>query len=136
MQSRFQRFLGAWELDPSTLDYQHGRPGRRATYVIDVDGDGLRFTLDADDPDGKPMHHVYGGRLDGADVPIANTDFALALSMPDEHTIESVLKKNDRIVDRWTRTVQPDGQSLLIAQHGKKPDGQPFRNIGTYRRIR
>jgi len=26
-------FIGTWELDPDTLDYQFGRPGRRATYA-------------------------------------------------------------------------------------------------------
>ena len=28
-------FVGTWELDPETLEYEHGRPGRRATYVVE-----------------------------------------------------------------------------------------------------
>ena len=57
-----------WELAADTLDYQCGRPGRRAVYTIETVADGLRFTLDADDADDKPIHHVYGGKLDGGDV--------------------------------------------------------------------
>jgi hypothetical protein len=127
-------FPGVWELDASTLDYQRGRPGRRAVYSIARLGDGLQFTLDADDADGKPMHHVYGGRLDGAEVAIAGTPFVLVMQRPDRDTIESILKKDGQVVDRWTRTMQADGRSMIITQHGFLEDGSPFRNCGTYRR--
>ncbi len=130
----YQHFIGVWELDPETLDYQHGRPGRRAVYGIEPSGEGLQFTLDADDADGKAMHHVYGGKIDGADVPLGASVFTLYLDQPDADTIQSTLKKEGKVLDRWTRTVQPDGKSMLITQHGFKPDGTPFRNNGTYRR--
>ena len=136
MQSQDEIFIGVWELDPSTLDYQQGRPGRRAIYTIEPVPVGLRFILDADDADGRPVHHTYGGKLDGEDIPIPNTSLALVLRMPDERTIESILKKDGRVMDRWTRTVQPDGQTMLITQHGFDSSGQPFRNNGVYRRVR
>lgn len=134
MRSPHENFVGTWELDPDTLDYQHGRPGRRATYVVEPLEDGLRFILDADDADGKPVHFVYGGALDGRDVPIPNTPLTLALSMPDSQTLESTLKKDGQVFDRWTRTLQPGGNTMLITQHGFKPDGEAFRNNGVYRR--
>ncbi len=130
-----EAFLGVWELDPATLAYEHGRPGRRAVYTIEALPDGLRFTLDADDAEGNAMHYVYGGRLEGEEVPIPNTTLTLVLGMPDEFTIESILKRDGRVIDRWTRTVQPDGAALLITQHGFHPDGRPFRNTGIYRRV-
>ena len=127
-------FHGTWVLDPATLDYQNGRPGRRANYTIEPIENGLRFTLDADDADGKTMHHVYGGAVDGADVPIPNTPLTLSLTKLDENTIESTLKREGKTIDRWTRTILPDRDTMLITQHGFRPDGQPFRNNGTYRR--
>jgi hypothetical protein len=128
-------FIGTWQLDPSTLNYQLGRPGRRATYMIESTPEGLRFTLDADDADGKPMHHVYGGKLDGIDVPLAPA-VSLNLSRPTPRIIESVLKKDGKIVDRWTRTLAPDGQTLLITQHVvRASDGQRFANSALYRRV-
>ena len=134
--SPHERFVGAWELAPDTLDYQYGRPGRRALYTIEPVPDGLRFTLDADDADGKPMHHVYGGKLDGEDVPIPNTALTLSLEKLDESTIQSTLKKEGVVLDRWTRTVEDGGTDMVITQHGFKPDGTPFQNRGIYRRVR
>jgi len=34
MNSLIEPFLGVWELDPSSLKYEKGRPGRRAVYSI------------------------------------------------------------------------------------------------------
>jgi hypothetical protein len=132
-------FLGKWELDPETLDYEHGRPWLRAVYVIEAilieEGGGLRFTLDADDADGKAMHHVYGGAIDGRDVPIPDTGLTLSLIELGDGSIESTLKKNGAVIDRWTRTVLEDGDTMLITQHGFTADGESFRNNGVYRRV-
>ena len=129
-----EAFIGTWELDPATLNYQSGRPGRRATYTIErIDG-GLQFTLDADDADGKPMLVIYGGSLDGQDLPVPNMGITLALSLVDERTIESVAKQDGKVVDRWTRTLAADGHSMTITQYGVTAAGKEFANSGVYRR--
>src|SRR5216683_2586860 len=128
-------FVGTWELDPSTLDYQHGRPGRRAIYKIEPAPEGLTFILDADDADGKQLNVAYGGPLDGRDQPlpaIPGGDAALVLTRYDENNIESTLKRGGKVVDRWTREILPDRNTMRIVQHGFKPDGTPFRNTGLY----
>ena len=128
------QFQGVWRLDPSTLDYQFGRPGRRAVYTIKPVPGGLEFTLDADDADGTPMHHVYGGALDGAEYPIAGSTMTLSMDCLDDRTIESVLRKDGKVLDRWTRTLEPDGDTMVIRQHGVTPGGETFTNSGVYRR--
>jgi len=60
-------FVGTCELDPESLDYQHGRPGRRATYTVEAVPAGLMFRLDGEGADRKPMKFTYGGALDGRD---------------------------------------------------------------------
>jgi len=45
--------VGIWEMDPDTLDCRFGRPCRRALDAIGALRDGLMFTLDRDDTDGK-----------------------------------------------------------------------------------
>ena len=127
-------FVGRWELDPSTLRYEHGRPGRRAVYTIEAVSEGLTFTLDADDADGRPMAFTYGGKVDGEDRALPGPDLTLTLSR-DERLIESVLKKNGIVIDRWTRALAPDGETMTITQHGVRPNGEPFRNTGIYRRV-
>src|ERR1700741_2874453 len=83
-------FVGTWELDPETLNYEHGRPGRRASYVIEPKGDAeLLFHLDADDSDGRLIRGTYGGPMDGRDQPLSGKDVALVLTRLDERTIES-----------------------------------------------
>jgi hypothetical protein len=129
-------FVGTWELDPSTLDYQFGRPGRRATYTIEAVPQGLMFTLDAEDADRKPMAFTYGGTLDGRDQPIPGTDAVLVLTRHDANNIESVLKRGGKVADRWTRELLPDLRTMRIVQHGVKPDGSEFRNTSIYRRIK
>jgi len=73
-------FAGTWELDPSTLDYQFRRPGRRALYTIEAVPGGLMFTLDADDADGRPMKFTYGGELDGREQPLPDGAGVLVLT--------------------------------------------------------
>jgi hypothetical protein len=127
-------FVGTWQLDPETLDYQHGRPGRQATYMVEAVPAGLMFTLDGKDADGKPMKFTYGGELDGRDQPLPGTDAVLVLTRCNERNIESVLKRGGKVVDRWTRELLPDLNTMRIIQHGVKPDGSKFQNASLYRR--
>lgn len=127
-------FFGTWELDPASLDYQHGRPGRRATYIIEPTEAGMQFHLDGDDPDGKRMTFTYGGPLDGREQPIPATNAVLVLTRPSETVIESILKRNGKIADRWTRELLPDHNTIRIVQYGSTPDGREFRNTSLYRR--
>ncbi len=127
-------FVGTWELDPATLNYEHGRPGRRAIYVVERIPAGLQFRLDADDADGNPIKVTYGGALDGREIPISGTDAALVFSRLDGNIVESVLLRAGNIADRWTREVLSDKKTMRIIQHGIRPDGRGFRNIGMYRR--
>jgi phosphoribosylanthranilate isomerase len=127
-------FLGAWELDPETLDYQAGRPGRRAFYVIERTPEGLRFHLDGDDADGKRITFTYGGALDGREQPIPSTDAALILTRHSNILIESALKREGKIVDRWTREILPGGDAMCITQHVLLPDGSEAKNVSVYRR--
>jgi len=129
-------FFGTWELDPETLNYQFGCPGRRAVYVIEPGENGeVVFHLDADDADGKLIKVTYGGALDGKDRPLGG-NAALVLTRLDHRAIESSLKRDGKIVDRWTRELQSGNQEMLITQHGVKPDGEPFANTGIYRRTK
>jgi|SRR5450432_1269075 phosphoribosylanthranilate isomerase len=129
-------FIGTWELDPSTLDYEFGRPGRRATYVIESIPGGLQFHLDADDADGKPLNFTYGGQLDGREQPIRAAGAVLVLTRINENYIESTLRRDGTIVDRWTREMLPGGKTMRIVQFGNKPNGEEFRNASLYQRTK
>lgn len=127
-------FPGTWVLDPDTLDYQFGRPGRRATYVIEAIPDGLLFHLDAEDADQNPIKVIYGGKLDGSDQPLGDGEAVLVLTRFGENMIESTLKRQGKVVDRWTREMLPDRRTMKITQHVLTPNGEEFRNTSIYRK--
>jgi hypothetical protein len=130
-----ESYIGVWDLDPTTLNYQHGHPGRRAVYAIRAIPGGLEFSLDADDADGKRIQFTYGGSLDGRDKPVPGMrDAALVLGWTADGLIESILKRGGVVVDRWTREVLPDRSTMRIIQWGHKSDGSEFQNLGLYRR--
>jgi hypothetical protein len=136
MNQLIEPFLGVWELDSETLKYEKGRPGRRAVYSVSETEDGLSFELDADDADGKPMHVVYRGKLDGVDRAIEGYPVTVSFAMLEDGSVESVARKNGVAVDRWTRKVTPDGNAMLICQHGCDTAEKPFINSGLYRRLK
>ncbi|MFN7921979.1 MAG: hypothetical protein U0Q16_17890 [Bryobacteraceae bacterium] len=129
-------FVGTWELDPATLHYERGRPGKRATYIIEATSAGLLFSLDAEDADGKPIRFQYGGALDGTAQPLpGDSGLELVLMRESERSISSILKLGDKELDRWTRELSADGQSITMTQFVSNPGGPDFRNKSVYRRV-
>jgi hypothetical protein len=104
-------FIGTWELDPASLDYQAGRPGKRATYEIEASPNGLRFTLDAD---GKPMRVRSGGPLDGTPQLLPAGDSTPKLVLKRHAPVKALLLRGDQVIDRWTREVSADGRPMTI----------------------
>ena len=129
-------FPGIWELDPESLDYQFGGPGRRALYTIEAIPGGLQFSLDGNDADGNHLKFTYGGELEGRDQPIPGVDAVLVLKRLSDNVIESTLKRNGQVVDRWTREILPDGNTMRIIQHVVRPNGDEFKNTSLYRRVK
>ena len=96
------------------------------------------FHLDADDADGRPMKVQYGGALAGTPEPLPGGDgtLQLVLRRNGPRSIESVLLRGGQVVDRWTRKLSPDGQSITMVQHVRSPDGRELKNSSTYRRTK
>ena len=129
-------FIGAWELDPSTLNYESGVPGKRAIYAIVATPNGLLFLLDGEDGEGKPIKFQYGGPTDGSGRPLpGGSGLVLVLKRDGERIIESVLKREEIVLDRWTRELSADGQTMTITQYVPNLNGREFQNTSLYRRV-
>jgi hypothetical protein len=128
-------WLGRWELDPATIDYQLGRPGRSATYVIQAaPGGGYTFILDAEDAAGNPVKAAYGGLIDGIERELPG-GLGLVLTQLGSHAIESKLTRGAVVLDRWLRELEPDGSAIRFTQFRTGPDGMECRNCSVYRRV-
>jgi hypothetical protein len=86
-------FIGIWELDPSTLNYESGRPGKRATYFIQAIPNGLLFLLDGEDGEGRRIRFQYSGPMDGSGQSLPG-DSGLVLDRMSYHPI-----KHERHID-------------------------------------
>ncbi len=128
-------FIGTWELDPATLNYASGQPGKRATYVIEaVPTGGLMFILDGEDSEGRSIKFQYGGALDGSGQSLPG-GATLILRRVDERQIESILQRGDTVLDRWMRELNADGQSIQMTQFVRDSSGRDLRNLSVYRRV-
>jgi hypothetical protein len=128
-------FIGTWELDPSTLRYESGRPGKRATYIIEASPAGLVFLLDGEDAEGRPIQFQYGGALDGTAQSLPG-GLALILKRTGERSIESTLRRGEEVLDRWEREISPDGRTMRMTQFVRDSTGREFLNTSDYRRAR
>jgi hypothetical protein len=129
-------FIGTWELDPDTLKYESGRPGKRATYVIEAVANGLLFLLDGEDDEGKPIKFQYSGPMDGSGQLLpGDGGLVLVLKRDSDLIIESVLNRGEMVLDRWTRELSPDGQRIKMTQYVPNPNGQELQNTSIYRRV-
>jgi len=77
---------------------------------------------------------TYGRELDGRDQPPGGGDAALALTRLGENMIETTLKRRGTVVDRWTRELLPDRETMKITQLMLRPSGEEFRNTSIYRK--
>lgn len=68
--------VGTWVLDPGSLRYESGEPGRRAT---------------------------YSGELDGREHPLPGGELVVVLLRDNERSLTSLLKRGGVVLGRWTR---------------------------------
>lgn len=120
-------FEGTWELDPDSLSYQHGKPGRQATYVIAaLPGGGMMFHLAGEDTEGRPIKASYGGSLDGFRQELSGRLGFLILRWEGPRRIDSLLERDGRIVDHWSRELLPGDAAIRFTHTDRTQTGGPF----------
>lgn len=60
--------------------------------------------MDGEDGEGKPIKFQYGGPTDGSGQPLpGDSRLVLMLKRNSERIVESILKRGETVLDRWTR---------------------------------
>lgn len=107
---------GRWTADPTRSKQHPANPWRTATILIEVAGDDVRITDDVVDASGREERHVNTIRADGVEhLADAGNGYSLVARWRDEHTLETLGKKDGEVVGSATYQVSEDGRTLTIS---------------------
>jgi hypothetical protein len=136
-QESIDPFLGTWQLDPSQSQYEFGQPPQSGLYRIEPEGTSLKFTAEWVTADGQPGQVVYYAIPDGQDHPSGHPTVAdtIATTQVSARQMDTVSKKDGRIVAVANRVLSPDGRTMTVTQSGTTPQGQPYRDVAIYQEL-
>ncbi len=128
-------FSGSWKLNLAKSKYDPGpAPKGPNTSKIDAMQDGLKFTNDGVNAEGKPTHNEWSGKFDGKDNPVKgdpNRDTA-ALKKINDHTLEIVNKKGGKVMTTTRAVFSKDGKTRTQTSKGTNAKGEKVNNAVVY----
>jgi hypothetical protein len=122
---------GTWKMNPEKSKYSPGPAPKDLTVVVESDDNNYKLDATGTDADGKPTHAQYSAKFDGKDYPatgIPNTD-AVSVKRIDANTVESVQKKDGKVMMTVTTKVSKDGKTRTSTWHGKNAEGKDVHNV-------
>jgi hypothetical protein len=116
--------LGTWKLNESKSTFGQGA-GKTTLVVWQKTGHENKCTVDGTDADGKKVHSVWTGKLDGKDYPImgdASSD-TRSFKLNGDHKLDMVSKKNGKEVGDGTIVVAADGKTRTVTSTIRNAQG-------------
>jgi hypothetical protein len=128
--------VGTWKLDVAKSKYSPGPAPKESTLKIEAQADGLKFTIDSIDAEGKPIHTETSPKYDGKDYPMTGNPNADSISMKkiNDHTIETSTKKDGKPLTTNRSVVSKDGKTRTSTYTGKNAKGEDVNNVVVYTR--
>ena len=111
--------------------YSPGPAPKSVTVVVESDDTNYKIDATGTDADGKPIHVQYSAKFDGKDYPatgVANAD-SVSVKRIDANTIETVQKKDGKVMMTITSKVSKDGKTRTSTWHGKNAEGKDVHNV-------
>jgi hypothetical protein len=127
-------WFGTWKVNLAKSTYT-GAPGyKRATYVIEPAGDGVKVVYEMVLPRGGVTHLEWTGRLDGKDYPVQGIDEFLtyAYTPRDDGSYDIVAKIDGRVAASSTVQFSPDGTTMTTTTVARGPGGQSITTRTLY----
>jgi hypothetical protein len=122
---------GTWKMNAEKSKYSPGPPTKDLMVVVESDENNYKLDATGTDGDGKPIHVQYSAKFDGKDYPatgIANAD-TVSMKRIDANTIETMQKKNGKVVMTITTKVSNDGKTRISTWRGKNAEGKDVHNV-------
>jgi hypothetical protein len=127
--------LGTWKLNLAESKYSPGpAPKSQIRKWEPFEGDGVTFTVETVNADGRRTTGTYSAHYDGKDysatsVPNADT---IALKRIDAHTVEVTNKKAGKVVQTSTGVVSHDGKMMTVTTKATTASGQISINVTVF----
>ncbi len=122
------RQVGTWKLNLEKSKYTADHPAPKSITVnIQEQEAGLKFNVDGEDAQGKPVHIEFSANYDGKDYPMTGSTTAdtAALKRINASTVEITNKKNGEVVTTVRSVVSKDGKTRTSTWKGKNAKGEP-----------
>ena len=129
--ARADQLSGTWNMNAEKSMYSPGPAPKSLTVVIESDENNYKVDATGTDGDGKPIHVQYSAKFDGKDYPasgIANAD-TVSVKRIDANTVETIQKKDGKVVMTVTTKVSADGKSRTSTWRGKNAEGKDVHNV-------
>jgi hypothetical protein len=128
-------WLGEWVLNVGRSDYGGApAPYKRATFHIELAGEGIRVVYDMVHPRGGTTHLEWTGRVDGRDYALQGVDQAItyAYSARGDGAHDIVVKIDGRVAARSRVVVSPDGRTMTTRTTTAGPGRQSTVSTTVY----
>ena len=127
--------IGTWKLNLAKSKFSPGPAPKSQTLKIEAWGaDGVNYTADGVDADGKPTHWEFQAKYDDKFVPFKGNIDADMISYKriDANTIESKTTLKGKPATTTKAVVSADGKTRTLIQTGKNAKGQDVNNSVVY----
>ena len=125
--------MGTWKLNEAKSKIPAGAH-KNTTVVYAENGDEVTITVDGVDPSGKPVHHVWTGKMDGKEYAAKGSDMhdARAYTKVDAHTVTYTVMKAGKKVGHGKVVVAADGKSRTVTETDTDADGKQLSIKAVY----
>ena len=125
--------LGTWKLNENKSTFGDGA-GKTTLVVWEKVGNQQKCTVDGTDADGKKIHTVWTGKLDGKDYPVTGDAQAdtRSFKLSGEHKIDMVSKKDGKTVGDGTIVVAEDGKTRTVTNTMTNAKGEKVTSTLAY----
>lgn len=126
-------WIGTWKVNLEKSTFSPGPPPTAAaTLKIEPSGGGIKTTIDATNPEGKPVHTETTAQFDGKDNPVTGApapNTTNALKRIDDRTFEVMAKVDGKPAVTTRVAVSADGKTMTATQTGRNAQGQSVNNV-------
>jgi hypothetical protein len=124
--------IGTWIFDPASLKVTGPGPLPDRSSIAKIEGqeNGIKFTSDTIDAEGKASHTEYSAKYDGKDYPVKGLiGGTVSVKRVDPNTLDFVYKQDGKIVSTYRAVVSKDGKKSTITFKGKNAKGQDYSSV-------